>query len=189
MNARTLFFLLSLIVLSFELNAQCSSSNHKSNRYVRTVSFQHTPDIIDIAASDAQFGTLVAAVKAAGLAETLKGDGPFTVFAPVNSAFAKLPDGTVASLLKPESKGQLTKVLTYHVVAGEFFASDVINAIKSSGGSFTVETVSGDKLTASLSNDSVILEDESGNRIAVTKTDIDASNGVIHVIDSVLLPK
>ena len=145
-------------------------------------------DIIDIASGSDDFGTLTAAVKTAGLVETLQGDGPFTVFAPTNTAFAKLPDGTVASLLRPENKKALTEVLTYHVVAGEFKAKDVVNAIQSSGGKFTVETVSGGELTASLSNGTVILTDEKGRSAAVTQTDVDASNGVVHVIDTVVLP-
>jgi len=189
MNFRTLFFAFGLILFSYQINAQCSSSHHKSNSHVKTVSYKHSSDIIDVASGSDQFGTLVAAVKAAGLVETLRGKGPFTVFAPVNSAFAKLPEGTVASLLEPANKDQLTKVLTYHVISGEFYAKDVVNAITSAGGAFKVKTVSGDELTASLSGSTVILTDENGNRMSVTQTDVSASNGVIHVIDSVLLPK
>ncbi len=189
MYSRTVFFALCLALFSFQLNGQCSSSHKKSNKHARTISYQHASDIVDIAASDDNFGTLVAAVKAASLVETLKGNGPFTVFAPTNAAFSKLPAGTVESLLKPDSKDMLTKVLTYHVVSGEFYAKDIINAITSAGGSFTVKTVSGDELTARLVNGSVILEDENGGAIAVTATDVKASNGVVHVVDSVLLPK
>lgn len=189
MNFRTSISTLCLIFFFLQINAQCSTSNKQSNQHARTVSIQHTSDIIDIAASNENFSTLVVAIKTAGLVETLKGKGPFTVFAPVNSAFARLPEGTVASLLKPDNKDQLTKILTYHVLSGAFYAKDVVNAIKSGQGAFTVKTLSGDELTASLENDTVILTDENGGRIAVLDTDIKAANGVVHVIDSVLLPK
>lgn len=165
--------------------AQCGSKHHK----VKSSYHERHNDIIDIASNNHNFTTLVTAVKVAGLVETLQGDGPFTVFAPTNAAFDKLPKGTVKSLLEPGAKDQLTKILTYHVVAGEFKAKDVIAAINASGGSFTVETVSGDKLTATMNGNSVILKDENGGVAAVTQTDLDATNGVIHVIDSVVLPK
>ena len=179
---------MAIIMMAFAAPSfgQCSGSKNYS--HAKKASYKHQKDIVDVAASNDDFATLVAAVKTAGLVETLKSDGPFTVFAPTNSAFAKLPSGTVETLLKPESKNTLTKILTYHVVAGEFTAKDVIAAINSSGGSYTVKTVSGDKLTARLANGSVILEDEKGGVCAVTKTDIDTSNGVIHVIDSVVIP-
>lgn len=182
------FFLIALLsfAISSQMNAQCSSNK---NSHAKKASWSHEKDIIDIASNGDAFATLTAAVKTAGLVNTLQGDGPFTVFAPTNAAFAKLPEGTVNTLLQPENKQQLTKILTYHVVAGEFKAKDVVSAIKGAGGSFTVETVSGDKLTASLQNDTVILTDENGGVSAVTQTDVDASNGVIHVIDSVVLPK
>ena len=189
MNFRTALLALCLITFAFQVNSQCNSSHKEKNNHAKTVSYHHGSDIVDIAASNENFGTLVTAVKTAGLVETLKSSGPFTVFAPTNTAFAKLPEGTVGTLLKPENKEKLTQVLTYHVVAGEFYAKDVINGIKSSGGSFTIETVSGGKLKASLQNETVILEDENGNSIAVLSTDVEATNGVIHVIDSVLLPK
>jgi len=166
--------------------AQCSS--HK-NTHAKQASWSQHEDLIDIVTSNDNFATLTVAVKTAGLVGTLQGDGPFTVFAPTNAAFAKLPDGTVQTLLKPESKEQLTKILTYHVIAGEFYARDVINAIKSSNGSFEIKTVSGDRLIASLSGDTVILTDETGAKSAILQTDIKASNGVAHVIDSVVLPK
>ncbi|WP_235296378.1 fasciclin domain-containing protein [Portibacter marinus] len=188
MQTRTLFFSLCLAILTFQLSAQHSYSNQK-NSQAKTVSYQNPSDIVDIAASNDQFSTLVAAVKAAGLVETLKSEGPFTVFAPVNAAFSKLPEGTVSTLLKPESKDKLTKILTYHVVAGEFFAKDIINAISSSGGAIELETVYGDKIVAKLVNGSVIITDETGGKITVTSTDVEASNGVIHVIDSVLMPQ
>ncbi len=184
------FLLLGLLVCTVfgQIQAQCGSSgSHHSKR--TNWNSSHHKDIVETAASKDDFSTLVVAVKTAGLVETLQGDGPFTVFAPVNSAFDKLPSGTVASLLKPEAKKDLTKILTYHVVAGKFEAKDVIAAVKSSGGAYTVETVSGDRLTASLSGSTLILTDENGGRVAVTKADVRTSNGVIHAIDGVVLPK
>ncbi|MCM8557421.1 fasciclin domain-containing protein [Sphingomicrobium sediminis] len=146
------------------------------------------PDIVAAAASNDNFETLVAAVKAAGLVETLQGDGPFTVFAPTDRAFAKLPDGTVGALVQPENRDALTGILTYHVVAGEFKAADVLDLVRRHGGSAAIPTVQGGELIASLSDGELILTDEQGNRIAVTQTDLDVSNGVIHVIDGVLMP-
>lgn len=145
--------------------------------------------IVNVAASNDAFTTLVAAVKAAGLVGVLNGNGPFTVFAPVNSAFEKLPEGTVASLLKPENKKMLTSILTYHVVSGKFKAKDVVNAIKSNNGKFVIKTVQGGKLTASLKDSKVILTDEKGNASTIIITDVKASNGIVHAIDSVVMPK
>jgi uncharacterized surface protein with fasciclin (FAS1) repeats len=146
-------------------------------------------NIVGVAAGNKDFSTLVAAVKAAELVETLSGKGPFTVFAPTNDAFAKLPKGTLESLLKPESKGKLTAILTYHVVAGEFNAAAVVEAIKKNNGKFEVKTVQGGKLIASLKGKDVILTDESGNTSKVIIADVKATNGIIHAIDSVVLPK
>jgi uncharacterized surface protein with fasciclin (FAS1) repeats len=148
-----------------------------------------TSDVVDIAISSKDHTTLVAAVKAADLVATLKSKGPFTVFAPSNSAFDKLPKGTVENLLKPESKEALVKLLTYHVVAGNLKASDVLAAIKAGKGKAVVKTVQGENLTASLENGKVILTDEKGGKAVVTATDLTASNGVVHVIDSVVMPK
>lgn len=187
MNFNRLFFSLLFVAFSASLFAQCNS-HKKSSRAVQT-SWSHHKDIVDVAAGADDFSTLVTAVKTASLVKTLKSEGPFTVFAPVNAAFAKLPEGTVKTLLQPNSKDALTNILTYHVVAGEFRAKDVINAIEASGGSFSIKTVSGGILKASLQNGSVILRDENGGVSAVTKTDLGASNGVIHVIDTVVLPK
>ena len=145
--------------------------------------------IVGVAAANKNFSTLVAAVKAAGLVDVLNGDGPFTVFAPVNDAFAKLPEGTVESLLKPENKKLLTSILTYHVVAGEFKAAAVLAAIKKNYGKFVITTVQGGKLTASLKDGNVILTDAKGNASKVVITDVDASNGVIHAIDTVVMPE
>jgi len=148
-----------------------------------------TSDVVDIAISSKDHTTLVAAVKAADLVTTLKSKGPFTVFAPSNSAFDKLPKGTVENLLKPESKEALVKLLTYHVVSGNLKASDVLAAIKAGKGKAVVKTVQGENLTASLENGKVILTDEKGGKAVVTATDLTASNGVVHVIDSVVMPK
>lgn len=149
---------------------------------------QAKSDIVTIAAGSADHTTLVAAVKAAGLVETLKSKGPFTVFAPVNAAFAKLPEGTVESLLKPENKAQLTGILTYHVVAGNLDAKAVLAAIQKGGGKAVLTTVAGSKLTASLEDGKVTLMDGNGGKAIVTATDLKATNGVIHVIDTVVLP-
>ena len=149
---------------------------------------KETENIVGVAAGNENFSTLVAAVKAANLVETLSGNGPFTVFAPVNAAFDKLPEGTVAGLLKPESKETLTAVLTYHVVAGKFMAADVVKAIGDNNGKFTIPTVQGGTLTASLSDGNVILTDTKGNTSKIIITDVAASNGVIHAIDTVVMP-
>ncbi len=151
--------------------------------------FGQTKDVVDIAISSPDHTTLVAAVKAADLVATLKGAGPFTVFAPTNAAFDKLPAGTVTTLLKPENKAQLTKILTYHVVAGNLDAAAVIAAINAGKGKAVVTTVSGGKLTATLEKDKVKLTDESGKTAYVVAADLKGSNGVVHVIDGVLLPK
>ena len=144
--------------------------------------------IVDIAVGSNDHTTLVAAVKA-DLVATLQSAGPFTVFAPTNAAFAKLPAGTVETLLKPENKSTLAKILTYHVVAGNLNATAVLKAIKDGGGSVTLKTVSGGSLVASIKEGKVILTDEKGGVSTVVATDLAGSNGVIHVIDSVVLPK
>jgi uncharacterized surface protein with fasciclin (FAS1) repeats len=145
--------------------------------------------IVDVAVGSADHTTLVAAVKAAGLVATLQSAGPFTVFAPTNAAFAKLPNGTVETLLKAENKATLAKILTYHVVAGNLNAAAVVKAIKDAKGSLSIKTVSGGTLVASIKDGKVILTDENGGVSTVVATDLGASNGVIHVIDSVVLPK
>ncbi len=145
-------------------------------------------DVVDIAIGSADHTTLVAAVKAADLVATLKSDGPFTVFAPTNAAFANLPAGTVENLLKPENKAQLSNILTYHVVSGNLDAAAVIAAINAGNGEAVVTTVSGGKLIVTLEMDKVKLTDESGNSAYVVAADLKGSNGVIHVIDSVVLP-
>ncbi|HEY4956176.1 MAG TPA: fasciclin domain-containing protein [Caldimonas sp.] len=146
-------------------------------------------DIVDNAVNSKDHTTLVAAVKAAGLVPTLKGPGPFTVFAPTNEAFAALPAGTVDTLLKPENKAQLTKVLTYHVVAGKMDSAALSKAIDAGGGKATLTEVSGGTITATKSGSMIMLSDESGGMAHVTIPDVVQSNGVIHVVDKVLLPK
>ena len=145
--------------------------------------------IVDVAAGNPEFSTLVAAVKAAGLVETLSGEGPFTVFAPTNAAFDKLPAGTVEGLLKPENLEKLKGLLTYHVVAGKFDAAAVTEAINKGKGKFTVTTVQGGKIDLSLKNGKVTLTDANGKTSTVVIADVNASNGVIHAIDGVVMPK
>lgn len=146
-------------------------------------------NIIENAVNSKDHTTLVAAVKAADLVETLQGKGPFTVFAPTNAAFDKLPKGTVESLLKPENLKTLQTILTYHVVAGKMNASDIAEAIKAGNGKATLKTVSGGTLTAWMKGKDLYVTDENGNKSKVTIADVNQSNGVIHVVDSVLLPK
>lgn len=148
-----------------------------------------TKDIVDNAVNSKDHTTLVAAVSAAGLVETLKSAGPFTVFAPTNDAFNKLPEGTVGTLVKPENKAMLTKILTYHVLSGRYNASDIVKAIKAGKGSAEFTTVSGGKLLAMLKGSNVILKDENGGTSMVSIPDVNQKNGVIHVIDTVVLPK
>ena len=147
-----------------------------------------SPNIVEVAAGNENFSTLVAAVKAADLAGTLSGDGPFTVFAPTNDAFAKLPAGTVETLLKPENVEKLKSILTYHVVSGKFDAATVIDAIKTNNNKYTVTTVQGAKIDLSLKDDKVMLTDATGAMSTVTMPDVAASNGIIHAIDTVVMP-
>ncbi|MBI2272388.1 MAG: fasciclin domain-containing protein [Bacteroidetes bacterium] len=154
-----------------------------------TLSVSAQKTVVDIAVGSKDHTTLVAAVKAADLVSTLQSAGPFTVFAPTNAAFAKLPAGTVENLLKAENKATLAKILTYHVVAGNLDAAAVVKAIIDGNGKVVVKTVSGGNLTASLKDGKVILTDENGATATVVATDLKAGNGVIHVIDGVVLPK
>lgn len=158
---------------------------------VLTTSFaaQAQKTIADIAVGSKEHTTLVAGLTAADLVTTLQSAGPFTVFAPTNAAFAKLPAGTLETLLKPENKATLAKILTYHVIAGTFDAAAVVKAIKANKGSLSLTTVSGNKLTASIKQGKVTLTDEKGNSATVVTADLTATNGVIHVIDAVVLPK
>lgn len=144
--------------------------------------------IAAIAVGTEDLSTLVAAVTAAGLVETLSSEGPFTVFAPPNSAFAKLPEGTVETLVQPENNELLTGILTYHVVPAEVMAADLIHAIQDSDGHYIIPTVNGATLTATIEQGEVILTDAAGGKSAIIATDIDASNGVVHLIDTVVMP-
>jgi uncharacterized surface protein with fasciclin (FAS1) repeats len=145
--------------------------------------------IVDVAIGNENFTTLVAAVKAAGLVETLSSEGPFTVFAPTNEAFSKLPAGAVDNLLKPESLETLKSVLTYHVVSGKFDAAAVIEAINNNNGKYTVANVQGGNIVLSLKDGKVVLTDAKGKTSTVVLADVPASNGVIHAIDTVVMPK
>jgi uncharacterized surface protein with fasciclin (FAS1) repeats len=174
-------------VLSVSASAQMMGMKD-DNPMVGGAAMYRTKDIVDNAVNSADHTTLVAAVKAAGLVDTLKSKGPLTVFAPVNSAFEKLPAGTVEMLLKPESKAMLTKVLTYHVLAGNFDSKAIARAIMKGDGKAEFTTVAGGKLWAKMDGGNLIIWDEKGGRSTVTIADVRQSNGVIHVIDSVLLP-
>jgi len=181
---------LAVIIMAFgfsqSMYAQCGS--HKKARQTSYGQHQTKATIVDIAVGSNIHTTLVAALKAGDLVGALSGDGPFTVFAPTDVAFDKLEDGTVATLLKPESKGALQEILKYHVVSGNFTASDVLTAIKRSGGTFTIKTLAGDNLEAFTKSDKVYLRDGQGRIAQVTAYDLTGTNGVIHVIDEVLLP-
>ena len=178
--------LTALVVAS--LVAAPGISQAQKTKMVGGAAMYPTKDIIDNAVNSKDHTTLVAAVKAAGLVETLKGKGPFTVFAPTNAAFAALPAGTVETLLKPENKATLTGILTYHVVAGRLTARSIAKAIKTGKGTAQLTTVNGGKLLAMVHGKSVMLKDEKGNTAMVTIADVMQSNGVIHVIDKVLMP-
>ena len=180
---------LALLLVAAPLAAQARMAGSSATVMVGTQAMSPSKDIIDNAVNSADHTTLVAAVKAADLVETLKGKGPFTVFAPVNAAFAALPAGTVDNLLKPESKAALTGVLTYHVVAGTFDAAAIERAIRAGHGTASLKTVAGGTLTAMMNGPrNIVVKDAQGNVANVSTYDVRQSNGVIHVIDRVLLP-
>ena len=188
---RTLFALAMVAAMSmpFALSASAQMGGSNNNQMVGGAPMYRTKNIVENAMNSADHTTLVAAVKAAGLVETLQGKGPFTVFAPTNDAFGKLPAGTVETLVKPENKAALTKILTYHVVAGKYDAKKLVQLIKKGGGQATLKTVSGGTLTARMNGmDGVSLTDEKGGTSNVTTADVYQSNGVIHVVDTVLMP-
>jgi len=160
----------------------------QKNPMVGGAAMYASKDIVDNAVNSKDHTTLVAAVKAAGLVKTLKGKGPFTVFAPTNEAFGKLPAGTVETLVKPESKAVLTKILTYHVVAGKLDAKAIAKAIKAGNGKAELTTVAGGKIWASMEGEKLILTDEKGGTSTVTIANVMQKNGVIHVVDTVLMP-
>lgn len=188
MNKLVLAIFAIAIAFGFGVGEVSAQKMENDNPMVGGAAMYKTKDIIDNAMNSADHTTLVAAVKAAGLVETLKGKGPFTVFAPTNSAFDALPAGTVDMLLKPENKAMLTKILTYHVVAGKFDAASIVKAIKKGNGMATFTTVAGGKLMAKLDGDKVVLVDEKGGMSNVTIADVKQSNGVIHVIDAIVMP-
>ena len=176
----------SSVAVSQQAQAQMTMDE---NPMVGGAAMFKSKDIVDNAVNSADHTTLVAAVKAAGLVETLKGKGPFTVFAPVNSAFDKLPAGTVDTLLKPENKGMLTNILTYHVLAGRFDSNALAKKIKAGNGKAWLKSVNGGTLTAWMDGNAIVLSDEKGGQSRVTIANVYQSNGVIHVVDTVLLPK
>lgn len=191
---KKLFFMLLLAVASIGVasqstRAQMMSDSKNMNPMVGGAAMLRTMDIVDNAVNSADHTTLVAAVKAADLVTTLKSKGPFTVFAPTNAAFAKLPAGTVETLVQPKNKAMLTKILTYHVLAGKFDSNAIAKRIKAGGGSASFKTVSGDTLTARMQGNSLVLRDEKGGTSTVSIANVYQSNGVIHVVDTVLLPR
>jgi uncharacterized surface protein with fasciclin (FAS1) repeats len=171
-------------------NAQMSMDNMKKEKTVEVggAAMYPSKNIVENAVNSKDHTTLVAAVKAAGLVETLMGDGPFTVFAPTNEAFAKLPAGTVETLLKPENKNQLVSVLTYHVIAGKIDSKTLMQWIKKNGGKYVAKTVQGEELTFAMKDNYLWVMDSKGNTAKITIKDVYQKNGVIHVIDTVVLP-
>jgi uncharacterized surface protein with fasciclin (FAS1) repeats len=178
----------ALIAAAFAL-ALATPAVAQDNPMVGGAAMFADKNIIENAVNSADHTTLVAAVKAAGLVETLQGPGPFTVLAPVNAAFAELPDGTVDTLLMPENKGQLVKVLTAHVIPGKISAADIMAQAEAGGGGFVATTVSGDRLNFVVQNGGIYVVDENEGIAKVTIADVNQSNGVIHVVDSVLVPQ
>lgn len=178
-----------LSVVALVAMAFTTQTYAQKNPMVGGAAMYASKDIVDNAVNSKDHTTLVAAVKAAGLVETLKGKGPFTVFAPTNMAFDKLPKGTVESLLEPANKPMLTKVLTYHVVAGKMDSKAIAKAIKMGKGKAELNTVSGGKLWAWMEGGKLMLKDEKGGMASVTIADVMQKNGVIHVIDTVLMPE
>jgi uncharacterized surface protein with fasciclin (FAS1) repeats len=174
---------LAIVAMTFTTQVQA-----QKNPMVGGAAMYANKDIVDNAVNSKDHTTLVAAVKAAGLVETLKSAGPFTVFAPTNAAFDKLPAGTVETVLKPENKAMLTKILTYHVVAGKMDSKMIAKAIKAGNGKAELTTVAGGKLWASMEGNKLVLTDEKGMTATVTIANVMQKNGVIHVIDTVLMP-
>lgn len=183
-----LFAAFSIAIANGSASAQMMDKKGSMNPMVGGAAMLRSRDIIDNAVNSADHTTLVAAVKAAGLVQTLKGKGPFTVFAPTNAAFDKLPAGTVDTLVKPENKEMLTKILTYHVLAGKFDSKAIAKKIRKGHGTAKFTTVSGNTLMATMSGNDLILRDEKGGTSRVTIGNVYQSNGVIHVVDSVLMP-
>ncbi|RZK36015.1 MAG: fasciclin domain-containing protein [Pedobacter sp.] len=192
---KTFLTAFALVAIAFSVNTtlhaqdKMAGSKMDGTKMVGGAKMYPTKDIIDNAVNSKDHTTLVAAVKAAGLVETLKGKGPFTVFAPTNAAFDKLPKGTVDNLVKPANKATLTKILTYHVVAGKMDSKAIAAAIKKGNGKAELVTVQGGKLWAWMEGKKLVLKDEKGGMSTVTIADVNQKNGVIHVVDTVLMPK
>ena len=192
MMRRTLFAMLLTAAMAapFALEASAQMGGGNNNPMVGGAPMYRNKNIVENALNSADHTTLVAAVKAAGLVETLQGKGPFTVFAPTNAAFDKLPAGTVETLVRPENKAMLTRILTYHVVAGKYDAKKLMQLVRKGGGQATLRTVSGGTLVARMNGmNGVSLTDEKGGTSNVTTADVYQSNGVIHVVDTVLMPR
>lgn len=189
MNFLKTFTALALVGVLASCGGNQESQEVADTTMTATTEIVEIPTVVGVASGNPDFSTLVTAVTAASLAETLGGEGPFTVFAPTNDAFAKLPAGTVDDLLKPENKEKLSTVLTYHVVSGKFDAATVVEAINANNGKYTVTTVQGGSIDLSLKDGNVLLTDANGATATVVIPDVAASNGVIHAIDSVVMPK
>ena len=177
------------LAFAVALSAGTASMAYAADPMVGGAPMMASKTIVENASAANNLTTLVAAVKAAGLVDTLSGPGPFTVFAPTNAAFDKLPPGTVEKLTQPDMKATLTKILTYHVVAGKIDAAEIVKGIKAGGGSYNMKTVEGETLTAKMDGEKVALIDAKGTGALVEIADVYQSNGVVHVIDSVLMPK
>jgi uncharacterized surface protein with fasciclin (FAS1) repeats len=188
MKSRFLVGLCALVLAGISCVAAQDSMSMKQDPMVGGAAMYPTKTIVENAVNSADHTTLVAAVKAAGLVDTLEGAGPFTVFAPTNDAFAKLPMGTVDTLLRPENKDTLTKILTYHVVAGHLSTNDLRRMIKAGHGTAELTTVSGGKLWAMEQDGKIVLKDEKGGTSTITIANVFQSNGVIQVVDTVLMP-
>jgi uncharacterized surface protein with fasciclin (FAS1) repeats len=189
MNTRSKIAVLGMVALSFAFSGNVDAQMTKEKTVmVGGAPMYPSKNIIENAVNSKDHKTLVAAVKAAGLVETLQGAGPFTVLAPTDAAFAKLPKGTVESLVKPENKAMLTKILTYHVLAGKYNAKQIWAAVKAGNGKAMMKTVEGEELTFWTKGKDLYVRDAKGNDAKVTIADVNQSNGVIHVIDTVLMP-
>lgn len=189
MTTKSRIAVLGMVALSFAFSGNASAQMTKEKTVmVGGAAMYPSKNIIENAVNSKDHKTLVAAVKAAGLVETLQGKGPFTVLAPTDEAFAKLPKGTVENLVKPENKAMLTKILTYHVLLGKFNAKEIWATVKAKGGKAMMKTVEGEQLTFWTKGKNLYVRDVKGNDAKVTIADVNQSNGVIHVIDTVLMP-
>lgn len=189
MNTRSKIAVFGMVALSFAFSGNAAAQKMKEKTVmVGGAAMYPSKNIVENAVNSKDHKTLVAAVKAAGLVETLQSDGPFTVFAPTDAAFAKLPAGTVENLVKPENKEMLTKILTYHVLPGKYNSKQVWDTVKAGNGKAMMDTVQGEKLTFWTKGKDLYVTDAKGNKAKVTIADVNQSNGVIHVIDTVLLP-